>query len=250
MRIFNSAVEAVKEVERDLWEMGHTVKTKTYQDKSIEGNEDYETKEIVGYSFTLLSGRDWIDCFTALGMKDAPECAAYCRVEAQERLDPEDRLNPGPSYHHRLKVWEPFLQYDVNDKDLVAPYFDYTYPERLHGPDRLQLEGVILLHRHDSQSRQLVMPIYDVKKDNHKRGGLGRVPCTMHYQLLHRGDTLYLISNMRSCDLYTHFPVDMSIAWLMVEEIAKQWTIKNPAVIFQIASLHAFKKDMVPRGIF
>ena len=51
MRIFMNFNEAKEEIKRDLAEMGIVVKPKTMQDKIIEGNEDYETKELQNYSF-------------------------------------------------------------------------------------------------------------------------------------------------------------------------------------------------------
>lgn len=252
MRIFNCAVEAVREVERDLGEMGHKVHTKTYQDKVIEGRDEYSQKELVGYSFTLTSGTDWPDCFLALGLKDPEQCKEYVLIEAQDRVfKPNYPLNPGKSWEKRKEVWKQFFENTGG--------FSYTYPERLHsfkGLHRIrynQLEEILRLSEMDPESRQLVLPIFDFREDNTGRGGVYRVPCTMHYQILIRPPFFYLIHNMRSCDLYTHFALDMSISWLMLQFLKgimgakKEWT---PRLIMQIGSLHAFKKDLAPRNIF
>lgn len=249
MRIYQSAMEAVSEIERDLWEMGHKVSTKTFQDKNIEGVEDYETKEIIAYSFTLKDGRDWRGTFNALGMQNENlECENYVKAEAMARFNASEAcesfprnhsaINPGTSYLHRIDVWKKFL--NANGQ------FSYTYPGRIGFKFRFLKE----LHSKDNYSRQLVVPIYDAYHDDLARGGKARVPCTMHYQLLHRGDNLYLIHDMRSCDLYTHFAIDMSVSWLLAERFAEEFKAPCPHLVMQVASLHGFKKDMAKRGIF
>ena len=54
MRIYTNWDECYNEVLRDLAEMGIVVRPKTMQDKNVEGNPDYETKELQNYSYTLL----------------------------------------------------------------------------------------------------------------------------------------------------------------------------------------------------
>ena len=243
MRIYQSAIEAVKEIERDLWEMGHKVKTRTYQDKHVEDDEGFQSKELVAYSFTLTDGKDWQDIFSTLGMKDHNSCIAYVLEEFVRRIDPNfplTELNPGVSYLNREEIWKKFLE--PNGK------FSYTYPERIHGS--MQREALERLHHFDTQSRQLLLTIYEQSIDSARRGGRRRVPCTMYYQALHRDKELYLIDNMRSCDLYTHFGIDLSIAWLMADYFKFAWRAECAKLVMQIGSLHAFEKDMKLRKIF
>ena len=47
MRIFGDSFELMSEMGRELRSYGITVKPKHYQNKDIEGNEDYITKEII-----------------------------------------------------------------------------------------------------------------------------------------------------------------------------------------------------------
>jgi hypothetical protein len=217
--------------------------TKTYQDKDITGDVDYETKEILGYSFTLTNGDDWTQSFGELGMLDGGDCVDYVRTEATDRLSVPTNypLNPGVSWIHRRGVWEKFLIPDKNQ-------FHYSYPERIHGSN--QMHTLRYFHEKDPSSRQLIVQIYNQDKDSGLRVGGGRVPCTMHYQFLHRGDQFYTIVNMRSCDLYTHFAIDMSIAWHMGAILAEEWGATCSKLIMQFGSLHAFAKDLKPRGIF
>jgi thymidylate synthase len=241
MRIFKNMVEAVKEVERDLWEMGVNVKTKSVQD--LVSFDGYDSKEITAYSFTVLDGSDWSRTFDALGFQDPATCAAYVDVEYRDRFEPDEGqlFNPGRSWMIRKEIWQQYLH---------QGRFAYTYSERIHMNFSADQEKRIMdLHTHDPQSRQLIYSIYDHHIDDLRRGGLQRIPCTMYYQLLDRGDDLILIHNMRSCDLYKHFPIDLALAWKTCERHAILWE-KKPRVIMQIGSLHAFNSDMEKRKIF
>lgn len=249
MRIFNSTVEAVREIERDLWEMGHRIHPNTMQDKNVKDDPDFDTRELVGYDFMLINGNDWQDSFHALGMKDWKACIDYVLEEFTGRVYKPANINPGYAWVHREEVWKPFLERDQK--------FSYTYPERIHALDDTavissinQLEVIEAIHKEDSSSRQLVINIYDAGHDHHKRLGKARVPCTMHFQFLHRDPSVFIIQSMRSLDLYTHLAIDLSILWLMVSHYAKQWGAECPRAIMQVGSLHGYEKDMKLRKIF
>ena len=53
-------MEMISEIKRDLVEMWQPISTYSMQNKVIEGNKDYETKEITNYSF-CLSDLLWIE---------------------------------------------------------------------------------------------------------------------------------------------------------------------------------------------
>ena len=48
-RIYNKFDEALSEIGRDLAEMGISVHPKTWQDKDVSDNPDFETKELQNY---------------------------------------------------------------------------------------------------------------------------------------------------------------------------------------------------------
>ena len=54
MRIFNDFNEALSEIKRDLAEMGIDVHTKTMQNKNIENDDNYSTKELQFYSYRII----------------------------------------------------------------------------------------------------------------------------------------------------------------------------------------------------
>lgn len=247
MRIFNSATEAAGEVQRDLWEMGHRVVTKSMQDKIGE----FATFEMVGYSFCLTKLEENIyPALDVLRITDPDAVKNYIEEEWKYRMG----LTPWDSDPTRLRpdVWDPFREDDGK--------FSYTYRNRLveadnndhDWPEYSQMGQLTELHTNDRFSRQLVMTLYDKHQDGENRGGVRRVPCTMHYQILDRGNEFYLIDNMRSCDLYTHFVVDMIVAYKMAEFLVSQMgdTKVCPKLIMTFGSLHAYETDLKKRQIF
>ena len=63
MRIFTTCAEAVREVERDLFEMGTEVRGYSMQDKVVEGDEDYFTKEVTAYGFQITKPHEDTESF-------------------------------------------------------------------------------------------------------------------------------------------------------------------------------------------
>ena len=45
MRIYSNAYELMSETGRNLTEMGHIVKPKTYQNKNIQGIDEFQTNQ-------------------------------------------------------------------------------------------------------------------------------------------------------------------------------------------------------------
>ena len=116
MRIYSSSYELMSEMGRELNSYGQTVKPKTYQNKNIEGNEDFVTKEIICQQYCLTSLQDptWLFFYS--------RSREWADAEFQERINTSEIINPGKAWELRKDLWEQFL---VNGK------FDYTYNERM-----------------------------------------------------------------------------------------------------------------------
>lgn len=246
MRMFISGVEAFKEMERDLWEMGTLVKGHRVQAVSLEGKKAW-TKELLGYSYSIP-----ITPFAVMPFSQLAETAGYSREEGDRLFSYSmaefaDRLastptNPGNAWLHRPDYWQKYL-----NKDSV---FSYTYSERMAG----KVSQIIGYLRKDLYTRQAVIAIWDAVIDENRIGSGLRIPCSMHYQVLIRDEneqpTLNVIYSMRSCDLYTHFIVDQTLASVLGWEIAERLGVKTGRLIHQFGSLHAFYPDLEKRGIF
>jgi len=229
-RIYENMHEAIREIERDIMEMGIRVHTKTMQNKIIENDENYSTMEVQNYSFTILDLADKDKCI-------GPDLD-WCKWEIKERTSGE-QLNPGQAWKLRQDVWEPFL---------VDGKMDYTYAERFsHYPHPLkelsQIHTVIEILEADSDSRQAIIHVHfpmDVAAANEFEIPL-RVPCSMYYQFMVRRGKLDVIYNMRSSDFDTHFKNDIWLADELRNYIANIIGLKPGLLHMNVGSLHRYK---------
>ena len=230
MRIYSNSFELMSEMGRELNSYGQIVKPKTYQNKVIEGNEDFITKELICQQYCLTSLGDPVWLFVFSHSKE------WADAEFKERIDTSDIINPGKAWELRKDLWEQFL---VNGK------FDYTYNERM-----VILPYTIQLLKSDSDTRKAVLPIFNGngEDDTLYYPGNKRIPCSMYYDFLIRQNgkgekVLHICYHQRSSDFVTHFGNDVYLAWRLMEYVAKGVGVKPGYLYHTIDSLHAYKKD-------
>lgn len=107
MRVFDDCYELMSEVRRDVYEMSSIVTPKSMQNKNIEGDINYETKEILNYSYCLLSLGHEEYLFNGT-QTDIESTKKWAIAEFNERVDPRG-LNPGEAWKIRKEIWEEFL---------------------------------------------------------------------------------------------------------------------------------------------
>lgn len=259
MRIYTNFKEAVKEVERDLWEMGIRVHPQTMQDKEVANDPDYETVELQGYAFKIQQWKwnydevadtvaEWLR--TDVGDEAVEHIMRYILTEFAERMKGESK-NPGCAYLTRKEIWDEYLH---------DGYFSYTYSDRLSR----QISRIIYELQQRPETRQAIMTIHSnirpaadhriettLSEDALKMGGKGRVPCSLYYQLMIRRGLMDFIYSMRSCDFLIHFVVDIAIATKIQDWFADKLELKGTGEFtYFVGSLHAYQKDMKTRGIF
>lgn len=232
MRIYSSSYELMSEMGRELNSYGQTVKPKTYQNKNIEGNEDFVTKEIICQQYCLTSLQDpmWLFFYS--------RSREWADAEFQERVDTSDIINPGKAWELRKDLWEQFL---VNGK------FDYTYNERIIHV----IKPLIRLLKDDNDTRKAVLPIFNGDMDvldTDWYDGSRRIPCSMYYDFLIRQNgkgekVLHICYHQRSSDFVTHFGNDVYLAWRLMEYVAKEVGVKPGYLYHTIDSLHTYQKD-------
>lgn len=230
MRIYSNSFELMSEMGRELNSYGQIVKPKTYQNKVIEGNEDFITKELICQQYCLTSLGDSVWLFVFSHSKE------WADAEFQERIDISDITNPGKAWELRKDLWEQFL---VNGK------FDYTYNERM-----VILPYTIQLLKSDSDTRKAVLPIFNGngEDDTLYYHGNKRIPCSMYYDFLIRQNgkgekVLHICYHQRSSDFAQHFGNDIYLAWRLMEYVAKEVGVKPGYLYHTIDSLHIYKKD-------
>lgn len=230
MRIYSNSFELMSEMGRELNSYGQIVKPKTYQNKVIEGNEDFITKELICQQYCLTSLGDPVWLFVFSHSKE------WADAEFQERIDISDITNPGKAWELRKDLWEQFL---VNGK------FDYTYNERM-----VILPYTIQLLKSDSDTRKAVLPIFNGngEDDTLYYHGNKRIPCSMYYDFLIRQNgkgekVLHICYHQRSSDFAQHFGNDIYLAWRLMEYVAKEVEVKPGYLYHTIDSLHIYQKD-------
>lgn len=227
MRIYENPYELVSEMYRDLHEMGIIRRPKSMQNKVVEGNEDFETKEIEHYVYRLLT----LDNPEILFMFDETS-RKWVEEEFAERINP-DHINPGTAWKIRRGTWEQFL----NENGL----FDYTYNNRIDPQINLVLIAKELVRNPDS--RQAWLPIYH-PTDLRYMGGQRRIPCSLGYFFRVSGEgKLDLTYIQRSADAVVHFGNDVTLAWYMMEYMASMVGIPPGHLTHHIFSLHVYRKD-------
>ena len=224
MRIFEDFIAADKEIKREVSHNGVVYSSETYQDKDVRGDDDFLTKELMGYTF-MVRNPD-IEAYTAYKGLNKEWIEADFAERIGGGLD-----NPGEAWKLRREMWEPFLEKDGK--------FSYSYPERIGEQPR----AVIELLKKNPTSRHGFITIYDPSIDNARRDGTRRVPCSMWYYALIREGELTLIYNIRSNDYNGHFPYDLVLARMMQEHLAAGVGVPVGYFIYQGGSLHCFKKD-------
>lgn len=232
MRIYSSSYELMSEMGRELNSYGQLVKPKTYQNKNIEDNEDFVTKEIICQQYCLTSLQDPTWLFFYSRSKE------WADAEFQERIDTSDIINPGKAWELRKDLWEQFL---VNGK------FDYTYNERIIHV----IKPLIRLLKDDNDTRKAVLPIFNGDMnglDTDWYDGSRRIPCSMYYDFLIRQNgkgekVLHICYHQRSSDFVTHFGNDVYLAWRLMEYVAKEVGVKPGYLYHTIDSLHTYQKD-------
>lgn len=231
MRIYINPYEMYEETKRDLAEMGILVKPKTMQDKVVEGNPDYYTKELQNYSYMLLNA-------SSQEVNNVmPVVNPWADAEFEERITNPfitgHFINPGEAYKLRHDVWNEYLH---------GGKMAYTYNELIWNND--QCTKVINRLKFDPESRQLWISLWDPTRDPDLLGGISRVPCSLGYGFQVREGKLNMHYVMRSCDFSTHFPNDVYLAIKFLEWVAAQAGYEVGSFTHTIFSLHVYQKDV------
>jgi thymidylate synthase len=226
MRIYKDFITAINEIERDVAEMGIDIQPESMQDKVLNGDENYATKELQNYIYTVVNASNSIN--------DLEVSRPWVDLEFVERINCKG-ANPGEAYKAREEVWNEFLH---------GGKFAYSYGERI-GFNLLRIVNEIRLR---PNSRQLYLSIWDREKDIRGMGGSFRIPCSLGYLFQVRNGQLDITYFMRSCDLKTHMQNDIYLAVKLMMWVAEITYYKPGNFTHYIGSLHVYKKDT--EGVF
>ena len=235
MRIYKDFKDALPEIKRDLVEMGVKIHTRTYQDKVIADDPNFESLELQNYIYTVTNPNP----------AELNPVQPWADAEFEERMSGLP-LNPGEAWKLRPEVWTQFLE-KLPLKTAAGDdqyEFAYSYPERMYD----QFLYLVQKAKEDINSRQLFLSIWDKNKDPDNIGGAGRVPCSLGYLFQIRKGRVNMSYMMRSSDYATHLNNDVYLAVRTQQRFAEEMGLPLGMFTQFIGSLHIFKKDS--EGVF
>jgi len=254
-REFDTIIQSIGEA---LDHLGEIVEVGEWQSLQRSDHPMTKTLELEDVSF------EWIDIpRTKLELQAAVEPnMPWAEDHFQERIAGKP-LNPGEQY----KNW-PWYKQGVEDHKSQGQ-FSHTYMERYWAgsevaPDFKQfyekdgrldlhhglrfpygnLSNLISLLMTRPYTRQAYLPVWfpedlyasDVKGE--------RVPCTLGYHFLRRGDVLKVVYYMRSCDWYRYFRDDVYLTCRLLQHIARVVGATELKLVMHISSLHIFEPEI------
>lgn len=227
MRIYQSAIEAADELARELKEMGIVYQSDTVQDKYVGNDPDFETLELMAYTYCLSRYDDIEQLLPHMNMP-----VDWVKAEMVERLDLGlINKNPGTAWLLREELWSEYLRNGS---------FSYTYPERWHA----QIPFIIRELTERPNTRQAIMTMYETTRDMMNWGGQDRVPCSLSYQFFIRNNKVHLVYTQRSCDFNLFYASDVYTSVKLLEYIAIAVNLEPGNFYHSIGSLHVFKKHV------
>ncbi len=257
MKIFPSFTNAIEDASYHLEHLSHEVHTSQWQSTDISNKPEMSTYEVLGWGFKANCLNTDLDFYRQRIKPNLPWADKHFETE---RVSGKP-INPGETY----KEWPWGNSADkfksANDK------FSHTYAER-YWPKLAEVESplidvnkgiryrygdlddlVLHLLRHPL-SRQAYLPVWFPEDTGVVHAE--RVPCSLGYHFIRRGDYLHCSYWLRSCDFYRHFRDDIYLTirlqlWILAQckELDPQgWGTVQPGMFSMwITSLHCFKND-------
>lgn len=264
MRPFPSFNAAILEAGKLLIHRGYAVHTERWQGLAIKDKPDLAMTEILNFDLCVpMPGEDLDDY-----RRDIEPNLPWADDHFLERVKGEP-LNPGEQWKH----WP--WGHSANNFRTEGEQFNHTYMERywpryagytegglLRGkeyPDNPERRGirerygdlldVVLQLKNEPLTRQAYFPVFFPEDTGGAKGG--RVPCSLGYHFIMRGDRLHVNYYIRSCDYYRHFRDDIYLTarlllWVL-DRLRKHdptWNSIQPGMFsMTITSLHIFVND-------
>lgn len=143
-----------------------------------------------------------------------------------------------------INTWNPVLPKYAGSGD----YYDGAYGQRLQGYFKLnQIEQAYETLKYKPSSRQVVLQIWDAKKDLPNKEGKPNnedIPCNIMSLLKIRDNKLEWVQIMRSNDLIMGLPYNF-IQFTTLQEIMAGWlNVDIGEYCYFTDSLHTYDKDM------
>ena len=253
MKKFGRFNDVIKWTAQQMYDYSYEVHTEKWQGKEIKNDPKYTMIETLNLSFSCQMSSD----LKEIGEQIKPNFA-WADEHFEERVSGLP-LNPPPSH-----VRWPYAQKN-NAEFGGLEKFSHTYPERIWPKfasdiPNSKMSGiryeygdfndVVELMSREPFTRQAFLPIWFPEDTGSVTGE--RVPCTIGYHFIRRGDWVHVVYYIRSCDFFRHFRDDIylcakKVFWLIEklrEKDPENWNHIKPGMLtMHITSLHAWASE-------
>jgi len=253
MKKFGRFNDVIKWTAQQMYDYSYEVHTEKWQGKEIKNDPKYTMIETLNLSFSCQMSSD----LKEIGEQIKPNFA-WADEHFEERVSGLP-LNPPPSH-----VRWPYAQKN-NAEFGGLEKFSHTYPERIWPKfasdiPNSKMSGiryeygdfndVVELMSREPFTRQAFLPIWFPEDTGSVTGE--RVPCTIGYHFIRRGDWVHVVYYIRSCDFFRHFRDDIylcakKVFWLIEklrEKDPENWNHVKPGMLtMHITSLHAWASE-------
>lgn len=256
IHIYPEFVSAINEVKHHLRRQGNHLDTESWQ-----GMKQPPTfYEVLNVSFSALMPQQRIEAEQQIKPN-----IEWCLEHFMERVGGKP-LNPGKSF----KNWPYYKTNPKNDTSRGTDgKFSHTYMERIWpknaGEDHEcgtecnegiryilgDLNTLMEVIKKEPFTRQAYLPIW-FPEDSEAIMDNQRVPCTLGYHFIRRGNQFHVTYYIRSCDFFRHFRDDIYLTYRLAEHIlttlrANDYNTWAPVSLgiftMHIVSLHIFSKE-------
>lgn len=263
MKLQSTLSRAIEAAQRDFPDRGYRVHSEKWQGMSIQSKPDMEMVEMLNYDFCVALPTMDLDYYRNEVKPNLP----WADDHFLERVAGQP-LNPGVQWAH----W-PYATSADRFRVEGGGKFSHTYMERYwpkyaevtgEGPSGQVLEhqvnrgyrfrygdlnDVVELLRREPLTRQAFLPVWFPEDTGVLHGG--RVPCSIGYHFIVRGNHFHVGYWLRSCDFVRHFRDDIyltvRLAFWVLQQLRERdagWANVKPGFYSMwMTSLHMFVND-------
>ena len=247
------------------------VHTEKWQGMDVSRRPEAKMREILFQSFQVVLHGESLELYA----KDIKPNLPWADRHFEEERVSKEPINPGETW----KIWP--WGHSADKFRTEGEQYNHTYAERywpkvagvtpggktknhtwIKEVERKgirypygDLNDVVDLLYREPHTRQAYLPVFFPEDTGAVHGG--RIPCTIGYHFLLRGNVLHIAYQIRSCDLVRHLRDDIYLTvrlllWVLQELREREpriWDQVQPGMFtMHISSLHVFINDWRAMG--
>lgn len=264
VRLFPNFAVALSSLKTSMIEQSFEVHTEKWQGMDISKRPEATMRELLFQSFQVLMRGDEPEHY----VRDIEPNLPWADQHFEEERVSGHPINPGETwkvwpwghsadkfrtegeqYNHTYaeRYWPKCAGYTKEGK--LTPEDSKSFKRRGIRYDYGDLQDVVDLLKREPYTRQAYLPVFFPEDTGAVHGG--RIPCTIGYHFLMRGNVLNVVYQIRSCDFYRHLRDDIYLTVRLLLWVLNQLRNRDPfwhgvapgMFIMHISSLHIFVND-------